>query len=332
MVDTISMQIHLNSHGDLMLKHNIEHQIVPLKHQPFLRGNIQYGIFTGKIKHFGIWFNSIKGYVLIHFNPSNLLNKKPQEKDVNAIEQIILSFVKQELKIAPKDMLQFNLNRIDYKIDFRVNSNEEKSIIYDLMNIATNRFNNIVKIPTKTSIRYNPKNGYIEFITYDKEQEVIDKGYFKGTELEFFKKYQNVIRTEIRIKNRKLNYNRRKFGLAKDLSNYLKEDMAEYYFNTYAEKIWYSEDFYRIDIALKIINNAKNLSKNMKKKLCNLLKTIHFFGFSSSQQLYDKKYSRVTFRDHIKRIRALGINPLTFKSTYSIKKMKNFSLRKGDIS
>lgn len=108
--------------------------------------------------------------------------------------------------------------------------------------------------------------------------------------------------------------------------------MAEYYFNTYAEKIWYSEDFYRIDIALKIINNAKNLSKNMKEKLCNLLKAIHFLGFSYSQKLYDKKYSRVTFREHIKRIRALGINPLTFKSTYSIEKIENFSLRKGDIS
>lgn len=331
MVDTITVQVKLNYEGDISLKNRIKYKEVNLEAKPYNKGQHQVGIYAGKIKKMGVWFNSVKGYVLITFNPNKLLERNVDEHDVKLIERSILEFLSSELKIGFKDIELFTLNRIDYKVDCRLNNEEEKQIVYDLMKIATNRFNNIVKVATKTSIRYNPANGYVEFITYDKQHEVIDKGYFYGTEEEFSKKYKNVIRSEIRIKNRKLNYNKKRFGIAKDLINYLSNDMANFYFTSYATKIWFTEPFFRIDIAIKKIKGDGNFSINMKEKLCQLIENIHFLGFSATQKLYAQNYSSVTFRNYIKKIRLLGINPLTFGRKYRLEKLENFSLRECDL-
>lgn len=331
MIDTLTFQIRLNYESNLELKNNIINKKIKLSELVDRDGHIHKDIFAGKIGNFSIFFNSWTLYLFITINPSNLLGKPPTTSDVLFIENGVKYFVSKNLYIPTYKFESFNLNRIDYKVDCKLNNVEEKNIVFDLMKIATNKFDNIVKVPTRTSIRYNPQNGYIEFITYDKEQEVIDKSYFKNTDVELIKKFKNVIRTEIRVKNRKLNYNKRSIGLSKDLVNYLSEDMAEYYFNNYATKIWYTEPFYRLDIALKMINENINLTKNMKEKLSSMINHIYLCGFTATQDLYDKKYSRVTFRSHIKKIRELGINPLTFSTKYSIEKLENFSLRKRSM-
>lgn len=332
MIDTLTFQIRLNYENNLELKNNIINKKITLSELVDKYGHIHKDIFVGKIGNFSIFFNSWTLYLFITINPSNLLGKPPTTSDVLFVENGVKYFVSKNLYIPTYEFDSFNLNRIDYKVDCKLNSVEEKNIVFDLMKIATNKFDNIVKVPTRTSIRYNPQNGYIEFITYDKEQAIMDKSCFKNTDVELIKKFKNVIRTEIRVKNRKLNYNKRSMGLSKDLVNYLSEDMAEYYFNSYAPKIWYTEPFYRLDVALKMINENTSLTKNMKGKLSYMLKHIYLCGVTATQDLYDKKYSRVTFRSHIKKIRGLGINPLTFNPEYSIEKLENFSLRKRSIS
>ena len=332
MIDTLTFQIKLSYESSLNLQNSIINNTVSLRELVDKNGHIHSGIFIGKIGNYSIMFNSWTFYVFITLNPSNLLKAPPQSDNVSFIEYSVKNFVFKNLHISTNAFESFNLNRIDYKVDCKLNSVEEKNIVFDLMKIATNKFDNIVKVPTRTSIRYNPQNGYIEFITYDKEQAIMDKSCFKNTDVELIKKFKNVIRTEIRVKNRKLNYNKRSIGLSKDLVNYLSEDMAEYYFNSYAPKIWYTEPFYRLDVALKMINENTSLTKNMKGKLSYMLKHIYLCGVTATQDLYDKKYSRVTFRSHIKKIRGLGINPLTFNPEYSIEKLENFSLRKRSIS
>ena len=332
MIDTLTFQIKLSYESNLNLQNSIVNNSVSLRELVDKNGHMHRGIFIDRIGNYSIMFNSWTFYIFITLNPSNLLQSPLESDDAMFIENSVKQFIVQNLYISTYEFESFNLNRIDYKVDCRLNNEEEKNIVFDLMKITTNRFNNVVKVPTRTSIRYNPKNGYIEFITYDKEQEVIDKSYSKNTDVNLIKKYKNVIRTEIRVKNRKLNYNKSSMGLSKDLVNYLSEDMAEYYFNSYAPKIWYTEPFYRLDVASKMINENTNLTKNMKEKLSSMLNHIYLCGFTATQDLYDKNYSRVTFRSHIKKIRGLGINPLTFSPKYSIKKLENFSLRKRSIS
>lgn len=328
MIDSLTMQVKLSYFGNKKLKNDIYTGNINLEKRLFDRGKFHYGFFFGKIDIYGIFFDSFHAYIFVNLHPSELLKRMPTEKDVITIEKNVINLATNELKVQANEIELLNLNRIDYNADFRVKNEEERKIIYELMKEASDRFNNVLKISTDTSIRYKSKKGYIEFIVYDKEHEVIEKNYFKGTEEEFIKKYKNVIRTEIRIKNRKLNYNKNTLHIDKILVNYLNKKMANYYFDNYVSKIFFKETFYRIDVAVAKIKSDKTLSVKMKEKLSSLLILINSLGFTKAKTKYSSKYSLVTFRDHIKRIRKLGINPLTFSSKFNIEQLKNFSLRK----
>ena len=84
----------------------------------------------------------------------------------------------------------------------------------------------VVKSFFKSAITYNPEEGWVEIITYDKEMEEIQRYSYEDLivlnkdELE----YVGVFRTEVRLKNAKLNYNKTtKLKLEKNLSTYLCE-------------------------------------------------------------------------------------------------------------
>lgn len=202
--------------------------------------------------------------------------------------------------------------------------------------------------------------GYAQVITYDKEAErKVSVKYedIVGADDNF----EKIIRTEVRIKNRKLNYYKcnHDWGLAKELSNYLDPGMKAYFFKQYAEKVWFSEDFYRIDVALDMIEKDVNLSSKMKKKLCKVLQKINTCGYSEAQKYYgrlkrknqiqkassrgaSKNYIKSlkqkklgyldfgTFSSYINQIRKLGINPLTFDEHFTLEKLSNFAKYKGE--
>lgn len=207
------------------------------------------------------------------------------------------------------------------------------------------------------------KNGYIEVIIYDKEMErklgIRYDDYISCNDVD--QNFKGIFRTEVRIKNRKLNYYKynEKWALSKDLGNYLSEDMKQYFFKQNAEKVWFSEDFYRIDVALNLIRNNDGLKDNMKKKLCDVLKSIRRNGYTRTRNNYGNmkrvddiqkaikaglspKYIEklrteklcssdfVTFNSYIRRIRVLGINPLTFSRHYELERIENFARYKGD--
>lgn len=172
--------------------------------------------------------------------------------------------------------------------------------------------------------------------------------------------FKGIFRTEVRIKNKKLNYYKYNgnWSLSKDLGNYLNKDMKKYIFKQYAEKIWFAEPFYRIDVALDLIRNNAELKDNTKRKLCAVLKSIRRIGYTRTRNSYGnmKRFDDIqkaiktglsskyienlrkeklngsdftTFNNYIKKIRELGINPLTFSRHYELEKIENFAKYKG---
>lgn len=69
----------------------------------------------------------------------------------------------------------------------------------------------------------------------------------------------------------------------------------------------------------------------MKEKLCSLIRLINSAGYTRAKHIWIDTFSISTFNSHVKKIRELGINPVTFDEiidgitvTYEI--IPNFSL------
>lgn len=181
-------------------------------------------------------------------------------------------------------------------------------------------------------------SNYMEMTLYDKTKEIEQKianGDLPASEI---KKYINIFRTEIKIRNGKLNANINK-GIFddKDLCLYYNEETTDDLYSRYTQKVFGTNDFYRIDIALKEIRKSVDIKrKETKDKICQLLRLVNKKGYTAAKEIWENKYSCNTFRNHVKKIEKLGINILTFdkvidKEPVTIEKIKNFTLLKNGV-
>lgn len=365
MVDTITIQVNFTCNGNSdFLEEIIQGKRNYLKRSTYNRGKKRSHIcFIGGIAPFSLFYNPFCRYVCITFNPKLVIGRYPINSDLDNIEEAVKDFITDMLNLTTYYIKDVTLNRIDYNIDYRITCEEERQIIYDLMEITTNKLGKVVKTSYMTTITYNPHSGYVEVIVYDKEIQnrpaikYDDYASSGGVDNDF----KGIIRIEVRIKNRKLNYykNSEKWRWLKVLRSYLNENKKEYFFKQYAQKVWFTEPFYRIDIALNLIRSNVELKDNMKNKLCDVLKSIRRNGYSkardnygylkrandiqkaikkgySSEYIENLKHKKLsyedfaTFNNYVKKIRELGINPLTFSRNYELEKIENFAKYKGD--
>lgn len=154
---------------------------------------------------------------------------------------------------------------------------------------------------------------YMELCLYNKTKE-IEMKVLEGKAFETEKeKFENVFRTEVKIKNGKINSNINKEKMKdKSIETYYNSKNTTELYNSPVKKIFGENDFYRIDVALKIIDRNKSIRNKTKTKLKLLLRKINKLGYTTAKEYWVKKYSEVTFRNHIKKIEKLGINVLTF--------------------
>lgn len=326
MIDTISIQVKLNVKHYSLLKEKIEENELPLTYiQNYYKKEKQVS-YVGNFNEYSVRYDPKWNYIFIHVNPRHILKHTPSEKDCTEIENKVIDFLKNKLFLCDITPSMLEINRIDYKVDYKTKNEEEMQIFYDLKSIATDKIGNIIKTEYATAVTFNPKNGYTQVMTYNKEEEQRKKHLNKNYKSKGQENYYGVIRTECRIKNRKLNYYKKK--RTKHLKNYLNEEMATMFFEKYVTKVWFSSPFYRIDIALDKIKKSSSITDNMKGKLCLLIYIIHYGGFSFAKYWYCSYYTSRTFDSHIKLLEKMGINPLTFSEKYSQEKMENFSVRK----
>ena len=178
----------------------------------------------------------------------------------------------------------------------------------------------------------------MQLALYDKYLQILDevkKGKLSYCELD---KYLHIIRTEVRIKNDKLNSNiySKKYP-DKDLKTYYNENVTEELYSDFVNNFFGENDFYRVDIAIKIIRKNSELSNSIKCKLCELIKLINKVGYTKGKKMWIKKYSKSTFRNHKILIESLSINLLTFdkkinSEKINLEKLDNFTLLKNSVS
>lgn len=363
MIDTLDLQFNLTSRGNDYLYSSLFMQnsgiLFPKSREMLKKGKYH---FVGGIPPFNLFYNRNYSYITIGFCPKIMLKRYPCKDDIEFIETTLKDVLFEKLRVPRHYLKSITLNRIDYKIDTKI-SEVVEPIIYNLMSKAPDSLNNVVKTTFETAISYTPENGYVEVITYNKEKQLLNikyKDYITEDDLQEFK---GVFRTEVRIKNRKFNYYKysENWSLAKELKNYLCEDMKEYFWKRFVEKVWFAEPFYRVDVAVKIIANNSSLTTYTKKVLIDVIKRINKRGYTSTSKhyAYAKRISKIeryirsgaseieievlknktlcsedfsTFRGYIKQIRNLGINPLTFDKHFNIEKIENFAKYNSNVA
>ena len=181
-------------------------------------------------------------------------------------------------------------------------------------------------------------SNYLEITIYNKTKETEQRIASGKASKDELIRYKNVIRTEIKVKNGKLNSNKSQDKLnnkvnirTKNLCNYYNADATKTYYSNNAQKIYGTETYYRIDVAIKIICDNEKLKDKMKEKLCSLIKLVNSLGYTEAKQIWIDTFSLGTYKNHIKKIRELGINVVTFDEVTNGKKtpyesIPNFSL------
>lgn len=293
------------------------------------------------LKDYNFYYNPRTYYLSIMIEHSALLGNAKFEI-MNNIRHIFKNYLGLEDNYLKNLDKATKLSRIDYKRDYRYRDEQHLSLMKFIIEKAPDEIvgNNYKKIDERDEhldiedfddIEYmkkykSPSNKTAEFVIYDKQLEQEDKfrkGKTTQEELEYFEK---VIRFEVRIKNGKLNtISAKRYKdtdkeirktREKDIDNYKDEEVADKFFSHYAEKAFFSEQFYRLDYAIRLIYKS-GLKPNMRKKLVKLVKAINEKGYTKAKQEYEYKHS---FNNHISILRnELDINPLTFPTTWTDK-------------
>lgn len=284
-----------------------------------------------QITYYSFSYRCITGYLKITLKHSMVLGRT-DEMIIKDIENVMSKHFQIKDKYLNTIKDNICLGRIDYKRDYSYRSDEEYYLIKQIIDIAPQNiirdyYSKQLKTDTKEEyiVSYKSKsNRNVEFTIYDKEKEQKKKLKQGKTEETTYYQYSGTIRFEVRILNAKLN-SLKYFGISKSISSYKSKEMAEKLFNYYAEQVFFTENIYRLDIAKKIINKSKE-KDNMKLKLCRILENINLKGYTQVRNenssisinkdgKEQKNYTK--FNRYIVKIRNLGINPLTLKSTWT---------------
>lgn len=160
MVDTITIQVNFDFWQNKKYLRKIKSgEITYLEQSAYNRGEKRKDLcFVGGVEPCGLFYNANLHYLCITFNPKNFIGHYATSADSEVIMKSISDFINNDLKISTNDIKSINLNRIDYNNDFRVNSEEEKEIIYNLMSKTPEKLGKVVKTKFEKAISYAPKH------------------------------------------------------------------------------------------------------------------------------------------------------------------------------
>ncbi|WP_061313226.1 hypothetical protein [Clostridium botulinum] len=224
-----------------------------------------------------------------------LLNKIDiNETDIEDINFKINEFLSDIINADYKEKIMI---RIDYRKDVVVNK-ENREILMYLYNKTASKYGFKKKYNEyDTTIYYNSKS--IQSKVYDKEAER------KNCREKIEDYEESILRFEVALRNQHLNYNKRKYGVKKDISNYLNNNLFANYMKNSLEVFLYNGDYYTIYGARKIISRS-NLNDKVKDEIIEFLKYISKNWITGAK----KKYSNYKFKKYINELEKLNINPI----------------------
>lgn len=303
----------------------------------------------GKHKEYYFTYNTTWNDLTIMVKHKAIEKYTSEEILKNLERELILYF-----DLEREDIKEITLRRIDIKTDYRYKNEEELEIIKNIVEKVKDSVRGCKKETVQDDkkgytvrfIAMKQKNGkdeedsnssgYTETVIYDKGKEMkknVEDGKATKEEAD---NYKNTVRIELRIKNGRLNSEKKITGEAKDLLNFYSEQKTTEYFNKYVGQIFGVNKFYRLDKAIEIVKGNSEITDKHKKKLIRVLKLVNRVGYTTAEKLWTNRFCRMTFLKHKTDIEKQGINIITFRKKINGKiveaeSINNFSLLENGI-
>lgn len=254
--------------------------------------------------------------ITIILNPIKLVNKTRievvKEEDLELVYKRFKE-VKNKIFIGLPSLEHWDINRVDYAKNIYTEHVKEyiklfqradkPSVFKELYCIKSHRRKQL-----EGSFYLRNKSIVINF--YDKEDELMKKNFNTDGA-------KNLLRLEVQCNKAKTNNIKNKKGFdIKHVKNYLKMDLSEEYIKYYYNKTIGSGDYYKLSMAIEMINDS-NYTEKINKRLIEVLKCVNLHR--SIWKAREKSiYSKNSFNKYLKMIRALNINPVTIPNKWKI--------------
>lgn len=341
MFHTISFRIVLGYHYSLALIKKIQLGKTSFKPKYYNGEFVQYSA-TYKNVRFNFNPKKHRWHIIIEGETEKILNKsRVTVQDLDIFEETLQKIVEEFFNMNfPIKISKYPLFRIDYKYDVCLKNEREIEIFYEIISKTKNKYNNLKKIrpneEDKTSMYYRPegklnKQGKQHYKRGNFNINVYYRYAYTKNEND---KY--TIRLEVQVFSKKINSEYKKYRITKELCNYWSLDSYNEYMQV-LEKVLYTQDYFRIDIALNKIKNLEKMRPSTKKRICRLLILINEYGETLARRKFSKEYSQSAFYRDMAKLKELGINPITFGNMMDIniediEYLKNFLKKEKSVS
>lgn len=229
-----------------------------------------------------------------------------QEKDIDKIQKRLNEYL---YFVFGKNDKELTLLRLDFRFDAVIPNKKHREILLKIYKKTVEKHGFKKKnAHYKTTIYFNSKS--VKVVIYDKEAEREKRG-------ELIEDYErDVLRFEVCLQNRHLNYLKRSYGLEKRLENYLTKDFWTKYMTKNICPLFFKGDYYPISVSEKIIGDS-NINESEKKKLRVFLCDVSRYGFEGIKNLQKEskgtlkpKYSKYLVEKYIEILEEFEINPI----------------------
>lgn len=232
------------------------------------------------------------------------------ETDFEKIEEEIDRY---QLKLFGHTIYKFTMVRLDYRIDIKLEK-QDREILLKMYRKSYQKYGR-KKIEKKdTTIYFQSKS--ISLIMYDKPKERIDKGF----EVQPYEK--DILRMEVSLKNKHLNYKKRKYHIPKELKVYFKSEFYKRYIKDNLNTFIHKGDHYKINQSEEVINNSDLKDKDKKfirEFLVDVSKSNLTFIMEMKNEKGENKYTIYKRKKALKILEELNINPILIPKNWKCK-------------
>ncbi|MCQ2969807.1 MAG: hypothetical protein MJ191_06840 [Clostridium sp.] len=247
---------------------------------------------------------------------SNKLNVIKQEH-IEIVKKIFSKEIKKIHTSLPR-LEHWTINRIDYAVNINTPYVEEYIKLFQRADKPRN-FKELYCSKSKTrkqrhgSFYLISKSVNINF--YNKEHERLSQNFNKDGA-------KDLLRLEVQCKKPKTNTIKAKNGFeSKHLEHYLSNEISNQQLEYYYNKTIGTGDYYKLSEAIRIVQDSNSTIKT-KEKLINVLRLINKHR-SIWRAREESQYNSSCFNRYLKKIRVLGVNPVTIPSRWGVNMLKN---------
>lgn len=272
---------------------------------------INEDMFSISINDISIYLSPKRPYITIFVDFIKLLKKNQiDENDAELIDALINNNLQSVYPFETAPILK----RVDLRIDIKL-ERKYRGLYLGLISEALDKRRNLIKhLYHEESVYFksNAKYESVRLNLYDKPKERINK------QKKVDEYNSDVLRLEIQLLNRHLNYMEKQYGISKKLENYLGNDCRGDYIKRYLIPVLFSGNYMKLKICYEIINKS-NYKDKYKSELKVFLRKCKKSGVNETK----KFYSQNKWRKLILFLEELQINPILIPDDSDIEELIN---------